>query len=956
MKHSGRLSDPLFFKAVLLSILLFLSGCAELKTASKQPVPLDAEIIQGQLENGLTYYIKPNAYPEQRVSLNLVIHSGSLQEEDDQQGIAHFVEHLAYNDSENFPDRKAIDFMESIGMPLGSHANAFTDFDNTQYILTVPTDVSENMGQAILLLRDVLTGVRFTEPAIYRERGAVLEEIRTYKNRAERIGKKIRSIRLAGSRWLERSPEGLEKQVAAFQKDDFERFYRRWYRPDNAALIIAGDIDPEQAKALLQKHFASVARSDKPLARQDYPVPDITTLQAHTVTDPEQAENDVNISLYSRMDPRVSLEDIFQNKRESIINDLLHERLQEKAREQATLLNAFVYWTPGLDRRGLTQINARVEDGEFEPGLRILLEEIERVRQHGFTESEIKRNLQTRLSNYRLMLENRETIDSEAYLFDIVNHYLYREPALNPDQRLKYEIDFQQQLTPEQLNLQARKTLGLDQAIIWFFGPENITAETPDSLQVSQLAQSIASEQLSPWADDTGDKAIMDPLPDRVSPLTTHHFPDVDIYQWTFGNGATVLFKPTAFKADDVQLYSWSPGGTSAIPESLYRPALIAPEIVTESGLGSHNAATIEKLLSGKQVSQSTFVEEDEHGIQMWTTKNSLESALQLFHLSYKAPRVDPVIVERTRRALIDYQAKRRLDPSEVFSDDLSIWLYRNHLYARPWTQEDADSISVESTREVYNHLFSGVNGVAFILIGNIPANSAEEMASRYIGSLPGNNPVLQAVDMKKRPRTGQLRFKKELQIEPKTDVTLFSYRLNIDWNEKDATQLESLSVMLGEHLLNVLRNDKASVYSIDSHVQLVSSPVAHSRAWISFTCAPEKADELIATVWHEISQLQQLSPEAKKQWQVLLKNEAERLDKRYQENLRENSWWLARIYHAVSHDLPLEHIARPHPAPTLDEVSYLARRYLQRANSVEAVLAPKPQIEDNQATVQPAP
>ena len=947
----------IYLKAiVVIALLLSLGSCVSIKPSLLPSAPFDTEVTTGKLTNGLTYYVKPNPYPANRVYIDLLIHAGSLQEEDNQQGIAHFVEHLVYEDTENFPDRSAIMFMENIGMPLGSHINAQTTYDNTKYTLIVPTDEPAILDRAFLLLSDTLTRSNFTEKTITQERGAVIEEIRLDKNKHSRLYQQYRDIRLKGSRYLVREPLGKQPLVETFQKDDFYRFYRKWYRPDNAAVIISGDITPESALALLTKHFGPSPNPASPSPKIiKYKIPPVKKLQTHRIIDPELTSSEISIEInhgQSKLNSnsRISLNTLYQAKQDKIIMSLLYDRLLEKSREsQPAFLQANTWQGKGMDQSEALEISTRIEKNGFYPAMETLIREIERIRQHGFTEPEIERILLNRASTLKIWLDNRDATDSSVYLTGLADHFLYGEPPLNLQQQMSLETAFQQQLTLQQLNLRARYLLNLDTATIWFSGPEEIRRKTPEQPAVQKLVTRFRTEKLSLWEDKLHGALLIATPPAVTLPTTSHHYPETDIYEWLYPNGARVLFKPTEFKADEILLHSWSPGGTSAISSTLYRPALIAPDIVAQSGLGQHSAAEVEKLLAGEQVSLTTYIDEYEHGAHGWSNRESLETYLQLLYLSYTKPRFDPVITQNTQQSILEYLNKRLLDPEEVFQDEIKIWLYRNHPYERPWTPDDVKHVSTSTTQSAYNQLYTGANGVTFTLLGNEKPEKVKELASHYIGSLPGANPALQALDQQMRPRGGSHRFTRTLLTEPRADVTLLIHRYDIEWNHHDAQLMDSLGEVLRSRLFNTLRVEQAAVYDLRVDTMLVRSPVTQFRTYISFTCAPEKVDALIQSTWDEIKSLQQPPAEAKKQWRELVSNEVERLEKRQQENLKENSWWLGRIHYAVSHNIPLNELAEGALPPSLDDIKQLARKYLQQANSIEAVLAPKPQIVDNQ-------
>jgi zinc protease len=602
--NKGMTSMPRPIAPLLLALTMFAVHCTTTAPPPQpQPaaIPLDPEVRRGTLENGLTYYIRVNRKPEKRAELRLAIDAGSVLESDEQRGLAHFVEHMAFNGTKNFEKQELVNYLERIGMRFGPDVNAYTSFDETVYMLQVPTDDPKIVETAFQILSDWAGNVSFEDAEIDKERGVVIEEWRLGRSASGRIRDKQFPLLFHGSRYAERLPIGKKETLETAPPEQLRKFYRDWYRPDLAAVVAVGDFDPDRIEALIRQNFRGLPRAKNKPARTQHDIPDHAETLTSVVTDPEATSVSVQVQ-YKR--PPVKLETI-ADLRQLLIDGLYHGMMNARLRELGRAADPpYQFAYAGSGSLGRTKssyiLTAQVRNGGVERGLTTLLTEARRVEQHGFAETELERAKVSFLRGLDRAFEERDKQESSRFASQYVQHFLDDDPAPS----IEWRRDLYRELIPgvgiAEVNARADQWITDANRVILVSGPDKKEAQIPDEKKLMAVFHEAEQLAVTPWVDRVRNEPLVAQTPTPGSIVEEKQFPEVGVTRWKLSNGAVVLFKPTDFKNDEVLIRGWSPGGYSLATDAIHRSAMRASEIVSQMGLGKFDAIELGKALTGR--------------------------------------------------------------------------------------------------------------------------------------------------------------------------------------------------------------------------------------------------------------------------------------------------------------------------------------------------------------------
>ncbi len=639
-----------FFTSLLL--LIAFSTCST-QQADKQSsnlfeppltatMPLDPNVNTGELENGIKYLIRVNRKPEKRAELRLVVNAGSVLETADQQGLAHFAEHMAFNGTEHFEKQEIVDYLESIGTRFGPDLNAYTSFDETVYMLKVPTDSTEIVEKAFLILEDWAKGVTFSDEEIDKERGVVIEEWRLGQGAEMRMFNKQLPILFKDSRYAERLPIGKKEILESFPYEALKRFYKDWYRPELMSVIAVGDFDPEWIEGLIREHFSRVPASETVKTREIFRIPDHRETLTAIASDPEATGS--RIAIYYKIEPKE------QNShgayREGIITNLYNNMLNNRFQELTTKPGApFLYGFSAQGRFVRTKevyfLGAGVGDNGINRGLEALLTEAERIARHGFTESELERNKVKIMRNMEKAYSERYKTDSRRYASEYIRHFLVEEPIPG----IEYEFELYKKYLPgisvEEMNKLARSWLPDENRVVLINLPEKEGIEEVEESDVLAIFDSIELSELEPYVDAVSDAPLVPELGEPSAVTSGNFIKEVDVHEVILANNVRILMKKTDFKNDEILFRAYSTGGRSLLSDEEIVPGKTATNIIRESGYGTFNQIELQKRLAGKLVRVSPYIGAVMEGITGSSSPEDLETMFQLIHLIFRAPRKD---------------------------------------------------------------------------------------------------------------------------------------------------------------------------------------------------------------------------------------------------------------------------------------------------------------------------
>jgi zinc protease len=903
-------------------------------------LPLDPQITVGRLDNGLTYLIRPNEKPENRADLWLAVNAGSMQEDDDQLGLAHFVEHMAFNGTTHFEKQELIDYLERIGMRFGPDINAYTSFDETVYMLRVPTDDEETMKQGFQILEDWAHGVAFDDEEVDKERGVVIEEWRLHQGAESRVRDKQFPVLFRDSRYADRLTIGDPEIIESASYDTVRRFYRDWYRPDLMAVIAVGDFDPKAVEALIKKHFAGLEGPDEQRPREIYPVPDHDETLFAITTDPEL--NLTSVGVYYKLErlPEGTRGAYRKQIVEQLYHAMVNARLDE-LRQQAEPPFLYGYSTSaGFVRSKDVYVQiAGVEEGKMERGLGALLTEVERVDRHGFTETELERIKADLLRSYERAYEERDKRDSQSFTSEYLRHFLEDEPIPGIEVELELVREFLPGISLAELNHLAEEWISESNRVILASGPDKEGVSLPTEDQLAAVFKGVEESEVAAYVDEVREAPLLARIPEPGEIVKRTEIPEIGVTEWQLDNGVRVVLKPTDFKNDQVLLSSFSPGGHSLVADEDFVSASFADTLVGNGGLGEFSQIELDKALAGRLASAQAYINELEEGITGSSSPKDLETMFQLLYLNATAPRKDTetfeAFVTRVRAILQNRQAQ----PDAVFADEVTLAMFDGHPRRLPPTLEMIDKLDLELAFEVYRDRFADLDDLTAVIVGAFELDAIEPLVKTYLGSLPATDREETWSDVGAQQKEGLVKVEVKKGLEPKSSVKL-SFAGPAEWSRENVYDIGSLSSALRIRLREVLREDMGATYGVSVGGSLTDRPQERFGFNISFGCAPENVMEMLATLFLELNIVRE---------QGLAESYVEKVKeiqrRRRETNLKENSFWLGslKFYYTNGWDprLILEHEALLERT-TEERLRETARKYLDLENYLRAVLYPE--------------
>ena len=914
---------------------------AAARAAPSDPLPVDPAVTVGTLPNGLRYYIRENREPRERAELRLVVKAGSVLEDDDQQGLAHFVEHMAFNGTEHFEKQELVDYLEGIGMRFGPDLNAYTSFDETVYMLTVPTDSAELVRTAFQILEDWAHYQSFDPEEIDKERGVVLEEWRLGQGAMARMQKEQLPILFKDSRYAERLPIGKPEILESFEHETLVRFYRDWYRPDLMAVVAVGDFEVAVIEELVRERFAGLENPESPRLRPTYPVPDHEETLFAIASDPEAPNNTVSIYWKQALRPEGTVGAYRQSIVESLYSQMLNTRLSELT-QQADPPFMFAFTGQGrfIGAKEVYLMVAGVPENGIERGLESLLAEGERVARFGFTDSELEREKKELLRRIEQSYAEREKTNSGAYVSEYARAFLYEEPIPG----IAYEFDLFKRFIPEigldEVNRLASEWIVERNRVVMVNGPEKEGVKIPTDEELAVVIAAVASAEIAAYEDSVADAPLLAAEPEPAAIVETGTIAEVGITRWKLANGVEVLLKPTDFKDDEILMRAYSPGGTSLVPDEDFVPAMTASTIVSQGGVGAFNFIDLQKVLAGKAVRVSPFIASLSEGLSGNVSPQDVETLFQLTYLFFTAPRRDEEAFQSWRARTLGFLANRSADPMAAFFDTLRVTMTQHNFRARPPSPDIYErETDLDRSYEFYRDRFADAGDFTFVFVGAFDPDSLKPLVQTYLGGLPASGRQETWRDTGIRPPTGVVERTVHRGIEPKSQTQIV-FSGPFDWTRVNRHHIRSLAEVMRIELREVLREDMGGTYGVGVSASPSKDPREEYKLTISFGAAPDRLEEMTDSVFALIDRLKNQGPA-----QQDIDKVKEQQRRARETNLRQNSFWLGQIIARVRSGGELRDIPTYDAlidALTAEDVRAAARRYLNVENYVRVSLYPE--------------
>ncbi len=907
---------------------------------ANDPLPVDPAVTIGMLENGFTYYIRENSKPEKTAVLRLVVNVGSVLEEDDEQGLAHFVEHMAFNGTANFEKTDIIDYLESIGIRYGPEVNASTSFDETIYKLEVPTDNEEALVKGFQILWEWAHLVRFEEEEVNRERGIIVEEWRERSGASMRILERHYPVLFKDSRYAERLPIGKLRVIENAPTRKLLDFYKKWYRPDLMAVIAVGDFQRDRIEDIIKTSFSQIPGKMQKRARPTIPVPDHEETLYSIVTDPETTES--RVALYIKQDAQAmkTHEDYRNSIVEYLYSGMLNNRLDELAKKSSP---PFISGGTGkgliVREKEVVILNASVHEGGIERGLEALLAEAKRAAEFGFTASELEREKKNILRWIEGAYLERENTPSSSYVAEYRRHFLDEETI--PGIEYEYELfsTFVPDISLEEVNTIARRWLGDQNRVVLVSAPLKSDVKPPDEEKLRLVFDQVSRMVLSAYQDRVLEEPLITAIPTAGHIVEETLHKEIDLIRWVLSNGAEIYLKTTDFKKDEILFEAMSPGGHSLVRDELYIAAITAPTAVKDSGIGSFSRTELEKKLAGRVVELSPWISEVYEGLSGSASPRDLETLLQLVYLTFMNPRKD-------RETFVAYQERLRArflnrlsDPEEVFWDTVRSTLQQNHFRSRPLTVEILDEMDLDLSFEIFRDRFSNAGDFTFILVGNFDIEKIKPLILTYIGGLPSSSRRESWNDLNIDPPDGIVQKSVRIGIEPRSQVTIvFSDSFN--WSYEMDFHLQAMAEILDTRLREKVREEQSGTYGIWVYSTTQKYPDNEYTVYIGFGCDPDRVEELTKTVFEAIEWIRTGEID-----EIYLTKEKEILRRSLEKSRKENGYWLNEIALALRRKEDpgvLNRRERLIEQLDVDLIREAARRTLTQDEYIRVVLYPE--------------
>jgi len=923
-------------------ILAFLvNSVLAQSTYFDQILPLSKDVKVGQLENGFTYYIRVNEKPEKRVEMRLVVNAGSILEDEDQLGLAHFCEHMCFNGTKHFEKNELVEYLQSIGIRFGPDLNAYTSFDETVYMLTIPSDSSNLIDKGFLVMEDWAHNVSFSDEEIDKERGVIIEEWRLGRGPWQRMRDKFLPVVFKDSRYAERLPIGKKDIIENCDYETLRRFYRDWYRPDLMALVVVGDMDPELAEQKIIDHFSSLEDPEVVRERIEYDVPDNKGTLACVATD---AEAPVSVAYIIYKSDTISFKtygDLLNRLNYSFLTGMMNRRLVELTeKENPPFVGANIrYGDLWARTKNALQGTALVGEKGIENGLQTYLIENERVSKYGFTEGEFNRYKLDLLKQYENAYNERDKTESDQWAAEYARHFLEGEPSPGIEFEYKFVKENIDKIQLKEINDLAKTLITSDNRILVVNAPEKEGIEVPDEASILALADQVQTMEIQPYEDKLSGSALLTELPEKGKIIDEKKLEGLDALELRLSNGARVILKKTDFKNDEVLFSAFSLGGYSVYSVEDHFTSLNTDGIIQESGVGKYSNTDIRKILAGKTVYVAPGISSETEKIGGQTKSSDLESMFQLVYLYFTNPRVDS-------GAFLSYISKRKdlfenlaKDPQNYFYDKYYRILAQNHPRGDYLpTAEDWDKVDFKRAIEIYKDRFADPGNFTFVLVGAFPIDTVKLLLEQYIASLPSIEREESYVDLGIRPPDGKQIHNVYKGNDPKS-LAIVYFEEEKKWNEKDAFMLNVLGDILGYRYIEKLREEMSGVYTSRVNASLHKIPYNYSSLQITIPCSPDNVDSLVSVAIGELDSIQQFGVKDK---DITKARETRR--RTLEVNVKTNKYWLSSIQKSILDGTDLNSITNEEYIEQIssEEIQRVANEYFNIDDYLQVVLYPE--------------
>ena len=931
------------FNSLLLLMLAMLFALPSAAQQKGEQLPVDPSITIGKLKNGITYYIRHNEKPDNLVNFYIAQKVGSIQEEESQRGLAHFLEHMCFNGTEHFPGKSLINYLEGIGVKFGADLNAYTSIDETVYnINNVPVGTPGAIDSCLWILRDWADGLTLAAEEIDKERGVIHEEWRGRNTAMMRMQERMLADIFPGSRYGKRLPIGIMEVVDNFPYQAMRDYYEKWYRPDLQGIVVVGDIDVKEVEKKIKKIFGKIKKAKNPAERVYYPVDDNKEMIFSQQIDKEQ-QNYMLQLMYKHdvpsRDQRNTKEYIVENTKRSFAIGMLNSRFGEiMSKENPPYMRAGV----GYSSFGVTQtkkaftVMVQCKPEQIMEAIPMVFTEVERARRFGFTEPEFKRVKESMIAGMDSWYAERDKRTSDYYIQNCVRHFLDEVDMMAPEDEYKLSIEIINSLTLEEINKVIPSLHREDNRVAVSFAPEREGMTYPGKKDIEQLLSMVGNARIAPYEDNAVDAPLLENIPEGGKVVKSEEG-KWGATIWTLSNGIKVILKPTDFQADKLSVAGYKVGGTNRYPDSEKVNIGMLSALSSIGGYGAFDATQLGKKLSGSTASANVSSGPYYDVISAGCSPKDAEEMFQLMYLKYTSPRKDEKAYESYTTRIRNNLKDRNLNPNTALSDTMVVAMYGNHPRVQPFVAADVDKVNYDRVLELYKDRTSDATGYMFFIVGNIDLDAIKPLVERYIGALPCNGRVEKIEKTTVETRKGIYRNNFKNKMENPTGTENIIYTGKIEPSLKNRLVMSFLNQVLNIVYTEEVREKEGGTYGVGVRGSISKLPEGEFTLMVNFKMAPERREELAAIVTREFEKLAAEGPVAEQVEKV-----RSYMLKSFEDIQNKNAAWMNWLYNNyfenedsyTGHEELVKSI-------TAEDIRLLAKYILDQGNFIEVSMTP---------------
>ncbi|MVZ61160.1 M16 family metallopeptidase [Sphingobacterium humi] len=903
-------------------------------------LPFDQEVKTGKLKNGFQYYIRKNTEPEKRVTMYLAVKVGSIVENDEQAGLAHFLEHMNFNGLKHFPKNELVNYLQKAGVRFGSDLNAYTGFDETVYQLPIPSDDPELLKNGLQVMRDWAQDAMLETSEIDKERGIIMEEMRGGRGAMQRMRDQFMKTLVNGSRYADRMPIGTEEVVMGFKPELIRQFHKDWYRPDLQSLIVVGDVDPAYIESEIKRLFSDMRVNEKPKARTEYKIDLLNKNQFIAVTDPEMTYTVGQIIIKHKEQKINTVGDYRLALMQNVYTQMINNRLGELSQSATP-----PFIQGGIDIEdffgGLENMSAYFvsKPGAFEEGFKTLVRELDRVDRFGFTDTEFQRAIVALNKGNETNYVERDKRKSDSYVGTYLNHFLKDGPALSDEDRYEITKQLLPTLTLKEVVAIGEKYYVDNNRDVVILAPETEKANLPNEATIDKWFKDIDNEQLTAYDDKVSDLPLLAKEPVKGTIKSEKEIAKIGTKELVLSNGVKVLLKPTTFKNDEILINAFSPGGTSLYSDADYMSATFAGNLINSSGVGQLNTIELQKYMTGKEANVSPYIGERTEGLSGRSDKEGLKTAFELIYGYFTAPRIETDVFQGILSKQIDMLANRDNDPNFVYSKAALNTLYGNSIRRLPFGKPELDNVSQQRALEIYKERFADASDFTFVIVGSFTEEEIKPYLENYLAALPSTGRKEVAKDLNLyEPAKGveKVVYKGK---EAKANVRIAIYG-DYTFNDTENVNMDALEKVLSTRLLERLREEESGIYGTRASIGYSKYPKGRYSLSVSFGTSVDKYKSLIASTLDEFKKIKANGPSQTDLDKFVIE------EKRQLElSLKENGFWMSQLVSASQNGEDLAGVTKyleDLSKVTVKSVKDVANKYIKEDRLYKFILLPE--------------